>query len=234
MATANLSRSDRLVVIRVAIVSTNALIRAGLTRLLERSGDIVVVGEAPDGGALDELRPDLVIVDLSTRQPETSGATRRIHEAHPDLRILVLSSHVVRDEVFAALAGGAVGYLLLDAPEHELLAGIRAAVSGGSPLAPLAAREVVSAWRDLHRPDELTARGSDVLAMLGEGLPNKVIAQRLGIAEKTVKAHVTQIFQTIGVTDRTQAALWVERHGRSPRQRERREQLRADARADAA
>ena len=85
----------------------------------------------------------------------------------------------------------------------------------------------------MHEPGELTARELDVLVLLAEGLPNKVIAQRLGIAEKTVKAHVTHVFHALDVTDRTQAALWVQRHGLSPRQQQRRDQLRADAPTDA-
>jgi DNA-binding NarL/FixJ family response regulator len=219
--------------IRVLIVDDHALMRAGIARLLEQSSDIVVVGEASDGEeaftAVDELRPDLVLMDLSMPRLDGSAATRRIHEAHPDVRILVLSSYVDRTDVLDALDAGAVGYLLKDSRPEELLLGIRTALGDGSPLAPRAAREVLTAWRGMHEPGELTTRELDVLVLLAEGLPNKVIAQRLGIAEKTVKSHVTHVFDALGVTDRTQAALWVERHGLSPRQQQRRDQLRAAA-----
>jgi DNA-binding NarL/FixJ family response regulator len=142
-------------------------------------------------------------------------ATRRIREDHPNVRVVVLSSYSERTDVLEALDAGAAGYLLKDAPPEELLAGVRSA-----------AREVLTAWRGTRKAGELTARELDVLVLLADGLPNKVIARRLGIAEKTVKAHVTQIFQAIGVTDRTQAALWADRQGRGSGLQERRERLR--------
>ncbi|MEA2317736.1 MAG: hypothetical protein QOD44_1925 [Solirubrobacteraceae bacterium] len=226
-----MSLSDPPGAIRVLIVDDHALMRAGIAQLLEQSSDIEVVGEASDGEqaltAVDQLLPDLVLMDLSMPRLDGTTATRRIHEAHPEVRVLVLSSYVDRTDVLDALDAGAVGYMLKDSPPAELLLGIRSALGEGSPLAPRAAREIVTAWRDLHEPGELTTRELDVLVLLAEGQPNKVIAQRLGIAEKTVKAHVTHVFHALGVTDRTQAALWVERHGLSPRQEERRAQLRA-------
>lgn len=219
--------------IRVLLVDDHALIRAGLARLLSEAGDIVVVGEASDGeeavAAVEELRPDLVLMDLSMPRLDGAAATRRILGSRPDVRVMVLSSFVDRARVLDALDAGAIGYLLKDARPEELVLGIRSALEQGAPLAPRAALELVSAWRDVHEPGVLTARALEVLILLADGLPNKVIAQRLGIAEKTVKAHVTHIFQALGVTDRTQAALWVERHGLSPRQQQRREQLRAEA-----
>jgi DNA-binding NarL/FixJ family response regulator len=217
-------------IVRVVVVDDHALVRAGIARLLDGTADLSVVGEAGDGEealvAVDALRPDLVLMDLSMPRLGGAAATRRIHERHPDVRVLVLSSYAGRPDVLDALEAGAAGYLLKDAPSEELLAGIRAAIGDGAPLAPRAALEVLTAWRELHEPSELTTREMDVLILLGEGLPNKVIAQRLGIAEKTVKAHVTHIFEALGVTDRTQAALWVDRHGLSPRQQQRRDQLR--------
>jgi DNA-binding NarL/FixJ family response regulator len=234
----DMSGLDEPAAIRVLIVDDHALMRAGITRLLEQSSDIVVVGEASDGEealrAVEELRPDLVLMDLSTSRLDRSAATRRIHEAHPDLRIVVLSSYVDRTGVLDAVDAGAVAYLLKDARPEDLLRGIRSALGGGSPLAPQAAREVLIAWRGMYEPGELTSRELDALVLLAEGLPNKVIAQRLGIAEKTVKAHVTRVFRALGVTDRTQAALWVERRGLTLRQQRRRDELRAPAQTDAA
>jgi DNA-binding NarL/FixJ family response regulator len=223
--------------IRVLLVDDQALIRAGLARLLQETGDIVVVGEAADGeeaiAIVEELRPDLVLMDLSMPRLDGAAATRRILESHPDMRIMILSSFVDRAGVLEALDAGAVGYLLKDARPEDLVHGIRSALEQGAPLAPRVALELVGAWRDMREPGVLTTRELDVLVLLADGLPNKVIAQRLEIAEKTVKAHVTHVFQALGVTDRTQAALWVERHGLSPRQQERREQLRASAQAEA-
>jgi DNA-binding NarL/FixJ family response regulator len=224
--------------IRVVIVDDHALFRAGITQLLEQTTDIAVVGQAAGGqealAMVIKLAPDVVLMDLSMPGVDGSAATRQIHQACPEVRVVVLSSYVDRIDVLGAMEAGAVGYLVKDARPDELLSGIRAAFDDGSPLAAQAAREIVTAWRDSQGPGELTARELDVLVLLADGLPNKVIGQRLGIAEKTVKAHVTRIFQTLGVTDRTQAALWVERHGLSARQQERREQLRSDPAATAA
>src|SRR4051794_17032610 len=220
--------------VRVVVVDDHALVRAGIVELLGANG-IEVVGQAADGeeavALVGALRPDLVLMDLS--MPRLSGtlATRRIHERHPEVRIVVLTSYVDRTDVLEALDAGAVGYLLKDARPQDLVSGVRAAMNDGAPLAPRAALEVLTAWRDVTEPSELTARELDVLILLGEGLPNKLIAQRLGIAEKTVKAHMTHIFEALGVTDRTQAALWIDRRGLSPRQQERRAQLRAASRS---
>jgi DNA-binding NarL/FixJ family response regulator len=215
--------------IRVLLVDDHVVVRAGLARLLDAEDDIVVVGEASDGeeavGVVDALRPDVVLMDLRMPRLDGATATRRILAANGEVRVLVLSSYVNRADVLDALDAGAVGYLLKDSRPEELLSGVRSAVHHGAPLAPRAAREVVTAWRASQEPSDLTTREVDVLLLLAEGLPNKVIAQRLGIAEKTVKAHVTHVFQALGVTDRTQAALWVERHGLSPMQQERRERL---------
>jgi len=228
--------TDRHDAIRVLLVDDHALIRAGLVRLLEDTDDISVVGEAEDGeqalAAVEALDPDLVLMDLSMPRLDGVAATRRILASHPGVRILVLSSFVDRDDVVNALDAGAVGYLLKDSRPEELLVGIRSAHGQGAALAPRAALELVGAWRDMREPGVLTTRELDVLVLLADGMPNKVIAQRLGIAEKTVKAHVTHVFQALGVTDRTQAALWVERHGLSLQQNERREQLRTSHHGD--
>jgi len=112
----------------------------------------------------------------------------------------------------AALDAGASGYLLKDAEPGELLAGVRAAARGDAPLAARAAREVLAARHEDRPALDLSPRERDVLRLVGKGLPNKRIARELGITEKTVKAHLTSIFQRIGVTDRTQAALWAQRN----------------------
>jgi DNA-binding NarL/FixJ family response regulator len=125
----------------------------------------------------------------------------------------VLTSFSDRERILDALDAGAVGYLLKDAEPDELLRGIAAAARGESPLAPKAAKAVLSARAESRPAAELTAREQEVLALLAEGLANKQIARRLGIAEKTVKAHLTSVFQSIGVADRTQAALWARNHG---------------------
>jgi DNA-binding NarL/FixJ family response regulator len=220
-------------VIRVLVVDDHALVRAGIAQLLRDAGGIEVVGEAGDGeealAAVEVLRPDLVLMDLSMPGLGGRAATKRITEAHPGVRVVVLSSYSDRSDVLDALDAGASGYLVKDAPPEDLLSGIHAAVRDETPLAPRVAREVVGAWRGTRTPGELTPREADVLGLLADGLPNKVIAVRLGIAEKTVKAHITRIFQALGVTDRTQAALWVDRHGLGHEARRRHERQRSDA-----
>jgi DNA-binding NarL/FixJ family response regulator len=204
-------------VIRVVVVDDHELVRAGLVELLGAADDIEVVATAADGdGALatvSEHRPEVVLMDLS--MPGVGGieATRSILADQPGLRVVALTSSSASSEVLAALDAGAIGYLLKDASPGELRDGIRAAARGESPLSPKAARAVIAA-RDVGQDaPELSAREREVLSCVAEGLPNKRIARRLEISEKTVKAHLTSIFQQIGVSDRTQAALWATRHG---------------------
>ena len=128
--------------------------------------------------------------------------------------MVVLTTFSDRDRILGALDAGALGYLLKDAEPDEIIRGVRAAARGESPLAPRAAHELlIERAEGQGRPQvELSAREQEVLAIVVEGLPNKLIARRLGICEKTVKAHLTSVFAQIGVTDRTQAALWAHRH----------------------
>jgi len=160
-----------------------------------------------------QLRPDVVLMDLSMSVLDGVEATRRIVGATDgSTRVVVLTSFSDREQIMAALDAGASGYLLKDAEPSELVAGIRAAARGEAPLAPKAAREVLAARHDERPGADLSVRERDVLRLVGSGLPNKRIARELGISEKTVKAHLTSVFQRIGVTDRTQAALWVQRN----------------------
>lgn len=203
--------------IRVAVVEDHELVRAGLVELLADAEDIEVVATAANGmEALDIVAgegPDIVLMDLS--MPGVGGieATRRIAAEHPGVRVIVLTSFSDSSEVLGALDAGAIGYLLKDASPEDLRSGIRAAARGESPLSPKAARALIAARDERHEAPELTEREREVLSCVAEGLPNKLIARRLEISEKTVKAHLTSIFQQIHVTDRTQAALWARRNG---------------------
>ena len=206
--------------IRVLIAEDHGVVRAGLAQLLSGPEDLEVVGVASGGREAVELartrRPDVVLMDLSMPDMDGIAATRAIGADVPEARVVVLTSFSDRTRVRDALDAGAIGYLLKDAEPDELYRGVRAAARGESPLAPKAAQALISA-RATRRPDvELTDRERDVLALLAEGRANKVIARRLGISEKTVKNHVTRILQALGVSDRTQAALWAQRHGIGP------------------
>jgi DNA-binding NarL/FixJ family response regulator len=207
-------------VIRVLLVDDHKLVRAGLQSLIESTDDLVVVGAASDGAEavqlVDELAPDLVLMDLSMPGVDGVEATRRIAAAHPDVQVLVLTSFSDGERVRRALDAGAVGYLLKDADPEELLDGMRAVVRGESPLDPRAARAMLQS-RPAARGDDLTEREREVLELITRGMANKQIAHALNISDSTVKAHVGSIFQRIGVADRTSAAIWAERHARSTR-----------------
>ncbi len=129
------------------------------------------------------------------------------------MRVVALTSFSESPQVFGALDAGAVGYLLKDATPDELRAGVRAAARGESPLSPRAARALVAARGEQRPSGGLSEREREVLALVAEGLPNKMIARRLEISEKTVKAHLTSIFRALGVTDRTPAALLARQQG---------------------
>lgn len=203
--------------IRVLVVDDHAVVRDGLELLLERFEPVTCVGTAADGAEAvartAALAPDVVLMDLSMPVMDGIEATRRITEAHPGTAVLVLTTFADDRHVMAAIDAGAVGYLLKDSSPDQLLAGVEAAARGESPLDPKVAGTLMASRRRSPEPDvSLTAREREVLALVVEGLANKNIARRLGISEKTVKAHLTSVFSALGVTDRTQAALWAERH----------------------
>jgi DNA-binding NarL/FixJ family response regulator len=204
-------------VISVLIADDHGVIRDGLGRLIGALDDLELVGVAGDGiEAVERCRedaPDVVLMDLDMPRMDGIEATRLITEAHHGTAVLVLTSFSDRSRILGALKAGACGYLLKDASSDEVADGIRAAARGESPLDPRAARTVISARAEPDPLGELSAREREVLELLVEGLPNKLIARRLDISEKTVKSHLTRIFRELGVTDRTQAALWAERHG---------------------
>jgi DNA-binding NarL/FixJ family response regulator len=205
--------------ITVVLVDDHAIVRRGLEQLLQGVDDIEVVGSASEGAeALDLVRkntPDVVLMDLQMPGVDGVSATRQILESHPDTKVVVLTSFSDSARIIAALDVGAVGYLLKDTEPDDLLSGIRAAARGESPLHPRAARELLTARRSSGGvgPVELTPRETEVLTMVRQGFANKQIARRLGITERTVKAHLSSAFQRIGARDRTQAAIWAERNG---------------------
>jgi DNA-binding NarL/FixJ family response regulator len=203
--------------ISVLIADDHGVIRDGLGRLIGALEDIELVGVAADGQeAVERSRettPNVVLMDLDMPRMDGIEATRMITEELPGTAVLVLTSFSDRARILGALSAGACGYLLKDASSDEVADGIRAAARGESPLDPRAARTIITARAEPDPLSALSAREREVLALLVEGLPNKLIARRLDISEKTVKSHLTRIFRELGVTDRTQAALWAERQG---------------------
>ena len=203
--------------IRVVIADDYEVVRAGLELLIGTFDDVEVVGTASDGAEAvamcEDTRPDVALLDIEMPNLDGITATRRIHDLAPATAVVVFTSFSERRQVLDALDAGAVGYLLKDADPNELHRGIVAAAAGDNPLAPKAAARLIAerpAAQTSNR--ELSPREREILLLLTHGLANKQIARRLGIAERTVKAHLTSVFQRLGVTDRTQAALWASEH----------------------
>lgn len=207
--------------IRVIVADDHAVVREGTRHLLEREEDIEVVGEAADGQEAIELaerlRPHVAIVDIAMPRVNGIEATRRIKASRPEVGILVLTVHDDDQYVFALLEAGAAGYLLKDVPGNELVRAVRAVTAGESVLHPAVARKVLGRFvagtggrngaagepsREL-----LTERELQVLKMAARGMGNKVIARRLGLSGRTVQAHLSHVFQKLGVASRTEAVI---------------------------
>jgi len=216
-------------VIRVLIADDHGVVRQGLRTFLELQEDIEVVGEAADGAqalrAAAALQPDVVLMDLVMPELDGVAAIEGLRERAPATRALVLTSFLDEDKVLPAIRAGAAGYLLKDVEPAELVRAIRTVDGGDSQLHPAVAARVLrelagegdeQAERDagrIRRHDSLTARELEVLALLSRGRANKAIAFELGVAEKTVKTHVGNILSKLGLSDRTQAALYAVREG---------------------
>ncbi len=204
--------------IEVILVDDHRVVVEGLTLLLDAFPDVKVVGSATNGGEGAELAisraPDVVLMDLSMPGVDGVQATRLIAEQAPEIAVVVLTTSSDRDMVLRSLDAGAVGYLMKDTDPRALHEGIQAAAAGGSPIDPRVARALVETRR--KTPSEaaslLTSKQREVLALVAAGQPNRLVAKQLGVTEKTVKAHLTQIYAAIGVTDRVQATLWARDH----------------------
>jgi len=208
---------------RVLIADDHAVVRQGLRTFLELQDDMEVVADVSDGqGALAEVRersPDVVLMDLVMPRVDGVEAIRRIREERPSTRVIALTSFLDDDKLFPAVRAGAAGYLLKDVEPQELVKAIRTVYAGEALLHPAVTARLMAEFADRGRStarDDLTGRERQVLGLIARGLSNKLIARELGISEKTVKTHVSNLLAKLGVTDRTQAALlavrerWVE------------------------
>jgi len=196
------------------LVDDHPLVRSGLTQVLDAHDGLIVVGSAAGGreavDTVTDLAPDVVLMDVSMPGMDGITATRELLKRRPMTRVVMLTSYAEDETVLAALDAGACGYILKDAEPAEVVKAVFAAWRGEAPLASRAARVLLGARIRPRSEEKLTPREEEVLSLVGEGLANKQIARRLGISEKTVKAHLTNVFQSIGVESRTEAALWAQ------------------------
>lgn len=206
--------------IRVLIVDDHAVVREGLRAFLALQEGIEVAGEAADGEealeAAARLQPDVILMDLVMPRLDGVAAMRALRERLPRTRVIVLTSFLDDDKLLPALRAGAAGYLLKNADPQELVRAVRAAHAGEALLDPVVAARLVEtlAADGVEEPlDRLTPREREVLVLIAHGFANKRIAQELALSEKTVKAHVSHVLAKLGVSDRTQAAVFAVRAG---------------------
>jgi two-component system, NarL family, response regulator LiaR len=202
----------------VLVVDDHEVVREGLRAFLELQDGIDVAGEAADGeeaiAAAERLEPDVVLMDLVMPKLDGLAAMRGLRDRVPRARVIVLTSFLDDDKLLPALRAGAAGYLLKNAPPPELARAVRAAHAGEALLDPVVAARLVETLAGDGDPlDRLTPREREVLELIGRGFPNKRIARRLEVSEKTVKTHVGHVLAKLGVTDRTQAAVVAVRAG---------------------
>jgi DNA-binding NarL/FixJ family response regulator len=209
----------------ILIADDQALVRVGLRKVLETESELAVVGEAVNGedaaAAARRLRPDIVLMDI--RMPVLDGieATRRIVRAHPDTRVLILTTFGLDTYVYDALRAGASGFMLKDAPPEEIVAAVRIVASGEALLAPAVTRAVIEEFvrqRPAVQPEpasveELTPREREVLDLLARGRSNAEICAQLVISEATAKTHVARILQKLDLRDRVQTVIYAYESG---------------------
>ncbi|MEU0238569.1 response regulator transcription factor [Nocardiopsis sp. NPDC006198] len=215
--------------IRVVVCEDDELVRAGYAAVLDAQPDMAVVGQAGDGAeavsVIRDLRPDVAVMDI--HMPGLSGieVTARLAEPpdpHP-VRVLVVTTFNLDEYVYEALRAGASGFLLKDAPLHELIAGVRTVARGEALLAPAVTRRLIGEYALRIRPadpapppvhtEPLTGREHEVLLLMAEGLSNGEIAERMTIAHETVKTHVSRILTKLRLRDRVQAVVFAYRSG---------------------
>jgi DNA-binding NarL/FixJ family response regulator len=207
---------------KVLIADDQRVIRDGLATIVGAFSDIEVVGLAANGeeaiAFAETLEPDVVLMDL--RMPGTDGvaATEAIRTRFPSVQVVVLTTYADDDSVIAALSAGACGYLTKDAGREDIRRALEAAAAGQSVLDPAVQASLLRAaqrnpTKPTTLPDDLTEREAEVLVLIAEGLSNSEIAERLFVAETTVKTHINRIFAKTASRDRVQAASYAHRHG---------------------
>jgi DNA-binding NarL/FixJ family response regulator len=212
--------------IKLLLADDHAMVRRGLQVFLSTQNDIKLIGEAATGQEtltqVAALQPDIVLMDI--HMPGMSGieATKQIKLSHPDVKVIILTSFSDQEHALPAIRAGAKGYLLKDIEPEDLVRAILNVHNGKVELHPDVAGQLMSQFADAdqdaspsvdHGIPELTAREQDVLKLIASGKSNRTIAEELFISEKTVKSHVSHVLSKLGMTDRTQAAIYAVKHG---------------------
>jgi DNA-binding NarL/FixJ family response regulator len=208
-------------VIRIVVVDDQTLFRKALAHLLAETSDLMIVGEAGDGAeairVVGEQKPDVVLMDL--QMPTLGGveATRRLRSEHPEVKVLILTAFETDAYVLEALRAGAAGYVLKDSPPDAIAASVRAVISSEKVMStPIADRVVAMLTGETTTQqyyDGLTTRELEVLKMIAGGMANKQVAFQLKISEKTVRNHISHIYEKLEIYDRAQAVLYAVRKG---------------------
>lgn len=210
--------------VKVLIADDQSIIRDGLKLILDMEDDIEVIGLAANGdeafSLTEKLKPDVILMDI--RMPKCDGVmgTKKISEAYPDVKIIILTTFLEDDYIFEALKYSAKGYLLKDVESDKLADSIRTIVNGGVLIDPAVAAKIVTGLKNSNnskppepkKTDELTQRETEIAKLIAEGNTNKEIAKLLFISEGTVKNHITNILSKLYLRDRTQIALYAKKH----------------------
>ncbi|MBT2678092.1 response regulator transcription factor [Bacillus sp. ISL-35] len=205
--------------IRVVVVDDHEMVRRGIISYLETEPGIEIAGEADSGvkavALVKDIKPDVVLMDLLMENGTGIDATREILSFYPECKIIIITSFYDDDQVFPAIEAGAFSYMLKTATAAEVIAAIEKAARGETVIEPKVANKMMRKLRPQERKphDELTERELDVLKCIGEGMTNQQISEELFIGVKTVKTHVSNILGKLGLTDRTQAAVYANRNG---------------------
>jgi two-component system, NarL family, response regulator LiaR len=205
--------------IRVVVVDDHDMVRKGIISYLLTEARIEVVGEARSGTEgiqlVKKVKPDVVLMDLLMENGNGIFATKEILTFQPNCKVIIITSYYDDQQVFPALEAGAFSYLLKTASADEIVQAIYKAIKGETIIEPKVANKLLNRFRPNERKphDELTERELDVLKCLGEGMTNQEISEELFIGVKTVKTHVSNILSKLGVSDRTQAAVYANRNG---------------------